>query len=281
MLRRTPAVVAGQSESERERAAANAASLFDPTPVLAVRLPMSSAVEKALVAQTPADLDEINRALEGRPPQEVLRWAVETFAPDVILTCSFQHDGVALAHMMSRFAPWVPIVFLDTGFHFAETLAYKEDIARRFGLNLKEVKPMMPRDEFARTHGLDLYRRDPDLCCKINKVEPLRAALEGVRCWINGRRRDQTSTRKTIGVVERYEGGLHKVNPMAAWSAKDTYGYFVEHGIPEHPLFDKGYASIGCAPCTRPILAGEDERAGRWSGSNKTECGIHTFLKKE
>ena len=225
------------------------------------------------------DIEEQNRNLEGRSPQEILTWATSTFAPDVVLTCSFQHDGVVLAHMLTTIAPTVPIVFLNTGFHFPETLAYRDDIVRRFGINLRDVQPSMPRGEFASKHGLDLYRRDPDLCCRINKVEPLRAALEGVRCWLNGRRRDQAATRSGLSVVERFEGGIHKVNPMVAWNAKDTYRYMQEHSIPEHPLFDKGYASIGCAPCTRPILAGEDERAGRWSGTSKTECGIHTFLK--
>jgi phosphoadenosine phosphosulfate reductase len=224
-------------------------------------------------------LDEENARLEGRMPQEILAWATQRFAPDVILTCSFQHDGVVLAHMVTSIAPWVPVVFLNTGFHFPETLSYRDEIVARFGLNLRELGPSMPREEFARTHGLDLYRRNPDLCCRINKVEPLRNALAGVRCWINGRRRDQATTRSAIAVVERYEGDVHKVNPLAAWTAKDTYLYMQQHSIPEHPLFEKGYASIGCAPCTRPILAGEDERAGRWSGTGKTECGIHTLLK--
>ncbi len=228
---------------------------------------------------TEIDVDEVNARLDGRPPQEILRWAVESFATDVILTCSFQHDGVALAHMLTAIAPAVPIVFLDTGFHFPETLAYRDEIVRRFHLNVRNVPPSMPREKFARMHGLDLYRRNPDLCCQINKVEPLRRALEGVRCWINGRRRDQTSLRRGLSPVERYEGGIYKVNPMVGWSAADTYRYLQAHSIPEHPLFDKGYASIGCAPCTRPILAGEDERAGRWSDTAKVECGIHTFLK--
>jgi phosphoadenosine phosphosulfate reductase len=206
---------------------------------------------------TAIDVQAVNARLEHRSPQEILAWATETFAPDVVLTCSFQHDGVALAHMLSGVAPRVPVVFLETGFHFPETLAYRDEIVARFGLN----------------------QRDPDLCCRIHKVEPLRAALDGMRCWINGRRRDQMATRRSIGVVERYEGGIYKVNPLANWTAADTYRHMREHSIPEHPLFDKGYASIGCAPCTRPILAGEDERAGRWSGIGKTECGIHTFLK--
>jgi len=229
--------------------------------------------------QQPSDLDEENARLERSTPEEILGWATQRFAPDVIITCSFQHDGVVLAHMLTSIAPWVPVVFLNTGFHFPETIAYRDEIVARFGLNLREIGPSMPRDEFARTHGLDLYRRNPDLCCRINKVEPLRGALAGVRCWINGRRRDQASTRTAITIVERYAGDVHKVNPLATWSAQDTYLYMQKHSIPVHPLFEKGYASIGCAPCTRPILAGEDERAGRWSGTGKTECGIHTLLK--
>ncbi len=240
---------------------------------------MTDALRRTAIDPSGIDLQELNVRLEGRTPDEILRWATDTFAPDVILTCSFQHDGVVLAHMLMTIAPWVPIVFLNTGFHFPETLAYRDEIVERFGLKLREISPSMPRDQFAQEHGLDLYRRNPDLCCRINKVEPLRAALEGVRCWINGRRRDQSATRGAISVVERYEGEIHKVNPMAAWTAANTYRYMREHSIPEHPLFEKGYASIGCAPCTRPILAGEDERAGRWSGTSKTECGIHTFLK--
>jgi phosphoadenosine phosphosulfate reductase len=197
----------------------------------------------------------------------------------VILTCSFQHDGVVLAHMMRGIAPWVPVLFIDTGFHFPETLEYVEEITRRFDLTLRVLHPSISKEDFARAHGADLYRRDPDLCCSINKVAPLREALRGVRCWINGRRRDQSSLRRRLTVVERYEGGIHKVNPLVGWTARDTHRYLQQHAIPEHPLFEKGYASIGCAPCTRPILAGEDERAGRWSGSGKSECGIHTLLR--
>jgi phosphoadenosine phosphosulfate reductase len=173
----------------------------------------------------------------------------------------------------------VRVVFINTGFHFPETLAYRDEIVRRFDLrHFVELQPVMPREEFARTHGLDLYARDPDLCCQINKVEPLRRYLPGVRAWINGRRRDQAAARHDIRVVEALQGGLHKVNPLAAWTTRDTFYYMEQHGIPTHPLFEQGYASIGCAPCTRPVLAGEDERSGRWAGQNKTECGIHTFL---
>jgi phosphoadenosine phosphosulfate reductase len=227
------------------------------------------------------DVSEANRRLEGESPDAVLRWAAETFTPDVILTCSFQHDGVVLGHMLRTIAPWVPVVFLDTGFHFPETLAYRDEIVRRFGFNLRQVGPGLEPGDLERRHGPKLYERDPDFCCGINKVAPLKAALEGVRCWVNGRRRNQAATRQSISVVERFQGGIYKVNPMANWTAKNTHAYMREHGIPEHPLFEQGYASIGCWPCTRPVIAGEDERAGRWAGRGKTECGIHTMLKPE
>ncbi len=225
------------------------------------------------------DVDAANRELAGATPEAVLAWTWRQFRPKVILTCSFQHDGVVLAHMLREIAPDVPVVFINTGFHFAETLAYREEIERRLGIRLVELTPIMPREQFAAEHGLDLYARNPDLCCHINKVEPLKRYLPGVRAWINGRRRDQASTRRDIRTIEAFQGNLCKVNPMASWTSRDTYYYMERHGIPTHPLFDKGYASIGCEPCTRPVVAGEDERDGRWAGTGKVECGLHTFLE--
>jgi phosphoadenosine phosphosulfate reductase len=225
------------------------------------------------------DLDAVNRELESATPEAILAWTWSTFQPQVMLTCSFQHDGVVLAHMLRTIAPQVPVVFINTGFHFPETLAYRDDLQRRFEITFVELQPIMPRDEFAQTHGLDLYARNPDLCCHINKVEPLKRHLPGVRAWINGRRRDQASTRTGIRIVEGFQGDLHKVNPMASWTSRDTFYYMERHGIPTHPLFDQGYASIGCSPCTRPVVAGENERDGRWAGTGKVECGLHTFLE--
>jgi len=232
-----------------------------------------------MAARAALDLEAVNRKLEQASPETILTWTRDHFHPDIILTCSFQHDGVALAHMLRAIAADVPVVFINTGFHFPETLAYRDEIVRRLGLNLVELHPIMPRAEFAERHGLDLYARNPDLCCHINKVEPLRRHLPGVRAWINGRRRDQAYTREAIRVVEAYQEGLCKINPLASWTARDTFYYLQRHDIPLHPLFERGYSSIGCAPCTRPALPGEDERAGRWAGQAKTECGLHTFLE--
>ncbi len=224
------------------------------------------------------DVDAANRELAGATPEAILQWTWKQFQPHVILTCSFQHDGVVLAHMLRNIAPEVPVAFINTGFHFPETLAYRDEIQRRFGITLVELLPIMPRDQFANEHGLDLYARNPDLCCHINKVEPLKRFLPGVRAWINGRRRDQAATRQSLRVVEAFQGSLHKVNPLLSWTSRETFYYMERHGIPTHPLFDQGYASIGCAPCTRPVLPGENERDGRWAGTGKVECGLHTFL---
>jgi len=226
------------------------------------------------------DLEAANADLESATPEVILTWACRTFADDTILTCSFQHDGVVLAHMLQQIAPRVRVVFIDTGFHFPETLAYRDRIVASLPIEtFVELHPVMPRDEFAATHGLDLYSRDPDLCCQLNKVEPLRRYLkDGVRCWVNGRRRDQSGLRQILRVVEVYQDGLYKVNPLVNWTSRDSYRYLEQHGIPLHPLFEQGYASIGCAPCTRPVLPGENERDGRWAGRDKSECGIHTFL---
>lgn len=228
------------------------------------------------------DLAAQNEIFETTPPAEILRWVTDTFAPDAVLTMSFQHEGVVIAHMLRDIAPDTPILFIDTGYHFPETLAYRDELVEKFGLPIQNLTSTMPRPEFIAKYGDDLHQRDPDLCCKINKVEPLQLALRGVRAWINGRRRDQAGTRTGMKIAERLkraDGEIVKVNPLANWNAKDTYEYMMRFDIPTHPLFEQGYASIGCAPCTRPILAGEDERAGRWAGSGKTECGLHTFME--
>jgi phosphoadenosine phosphosulfate reductase len=222
------------------------------------------------------DIPTLASRFETAEPAEILRWAVDRYAPDAALTCSFQHEGVVLAHMLQSIAPETPIVFINTGYHFPETLAYRDLLVRSYRFNLVEVGPAQTKEEVARAHGPELFRHDPDRCCEINKVEPLRRALRGVRAWINGRRRDQASTRQTLPILEELPNGMVKINPLLRWTSKDTYEYMSRHGIPLNPLFEKGYTSIGCAPCTRPVLAGEDERAGRWAGRDKTECGIHT-----
>jgi len=199
------------------------------------------------------EVREHARALRGANPETVLRWAVVTFPRKVTLTVSFGGGGVVLAHLISRIDRTVPVMFLDTGFHFPETYAFKERFVREYGLNLVELQPL--------TDPGPLYRTDADRCCWIRKVEPLERALAGFDAWISAVRQDQSDSRP----------------PLAHWSRTDVWRYIRENDVPYHPLLDQGYASIGCWPCTRPTTAGEPERAGRWAGTRKTECGLHTF----
>src|SRR5690606_28147572 len=173
------------------------------------------------------------------PPEEILRIVTGRFGEKAVLTMSFQHEGVVIAHLLREIAPATPVLFIDTGYHFPETLAYRDELVERFQLPIRNLTSVMPREEFLAKYGDQLYDRDPDLCCRINKVEPMQLALVGVEAWINGRRRDQASTRTKMPIAERLKGGIVKVNPLANWTSKDTYEYLVAHDIPLHPLFEQ------------------------------------------
>jgi phosphoadenosine phosphosulfate reductase len=223
---------------------------------------------------SPAVVRRLAAGLRGATPARLITWTLARF-PRTALTVSFGGGGLVLAHLLSRIDPRVPILFLDTGFHFPETLAFKAQFAATFGLNVVDLKP-------ASDPG-PLYQTDPDQCCHIRKVEPLRRALTGFDAWISGVRSDQASTRAGIEVLERHDADGHpilKVFPLAGWSRDDIQRYIRDERLPYHPLVDQGYASIGCWPCTRPTQRGEAERAGRWAGTGKTECGLHTFTVK-
>ena len=220
------------------------------------------------------DLPALNRRFTGASPETILRWAWLTFGPEIAATSSFQTQSVPLLHMIARVAPEMPVFFLDTGFHFPDTLAFRDLLRERFGLNVVVLMPEGGHEAFRRRHG-DLYRRDPDLCCLINKVEPLERAMSGMQAWISGIRRDQTLHRAATPIVSLGPEGRVKVCPLAEWTRRDVWQYLHDHGLPEHPLLNKGYLSIGCAPCTQPVADGSDERAGRWAGHEKTECGLH------
>jgi phosphoadenosine phosphosulfate reductase len=179
----------------------------------------------------------------------------------------------------------LPVLFIDTGFHFPETLAFKDEIVKQWDLDLVELRGEHGSAERqAEIYGPKLYERDPDRCCQINKVEPLQPALEGYDGWISGLRRDQSPLRAQTPIVEaqmlRSGSEILKVHPLARWTKEQVAGYVREHEIPTHPLLEKGFASIGCWPCTRAVRNGEAERDGRWDGLGKTECGIHTFGKQ-
>jgi phosphoadenosine phosphosulfate reductase len=204
----------------------------------------------------------------------VLRWAGDTFGADFAITSSMA-DGL-LAHLASRVIPGVNVVFLDTGYHFAETIGTRDWITGVLPVTLVNVQPEQTVAQQDLELGPKLYERDPDLCCSLRKVQPLAKTLAGFTAWASGIRRDESPTRAGTKLVDwDAKRGMVKVNPMAAWTQDVVDAYIAEHQVPVNPLFELGYGSIGCAPCTRPVAPGEDPRAGRWAGSNKTECGIH------
>ncbi len=205
--------------------------------------------------------------------RQVLAWVAETFVDDVTVASSMGDE--VLVELVAQAAPTMDVFFLDTGFHFPETLRTRDHYADR--VRIRTVLPLLTVDEQAAEHGDRLFDRDPDRCCAIRKVEPLNRALSGRAAWVTGMRRVDAPTRTDIGLVgwdERRQ--MVKVNPIAAWDDDDVDRFAFEEDVFLNPLREKGYPSIGCAPCTRPVAPGEDARAGRWAGKNKTECGLHT-----
>jgi phosphoadenosine phosphosulfate reductase len=230
-----------------------------------------------LTALPELDLPHLNERFERLPAPEILQWAWETFGSQAAASSSFQTQSVPLLHLISQICPTMPIIFLDTEFHFPETLCFRDELQERFKLNIVNMRPVIERDELATRYGVSLPQHNPDLCCYIHKVEPMQRALAGFQAWVSGTRRDQTEHRQQQAMLERLPDGLLKIQPMLNWTKSEINNYIEQHNLPRHPLFGQGYRSIGCAPCTLPSLS-EDERAGRWAGLDKTECGLHTKL---
>jgi phosphoadenosine phosphosulfate reductase len=224
-------------------------------------------------------LAEKSAALEGRPPQEILAWALEVYRPRLCISTAFGPEGCALVDMAVKLDPQVPIFTIDTGFLFPETEALIARFQERYGIALTVHRGAVSKAEQEAKHGIALWDRDPDLCCQLRKVEPTERAVEGMDAWLAALRRDQGKSRAHIQILERLahaDGSpLVKISPFAAWTRNDTWKYLVDHDVPYNPLLDQGFKSIGCWPCTRPVAAGADERAGRWAGTAKEECGIH------
>ena len=218
--------------------------------------------------------EQAGRDLEGASPQEVLRWAHDTFG-DRFVIASSMGDGL-LASLAAGVAPGVDELFLDTGYHFAETIGTRDAVAQVYDVTVRTMLPLLTVAEQDVAHGERLYERDPNACCAMRKVEPLARGLAPYDAWASGIRRDEATTRRDIGVVEWDDKRqMVKVNPIAAWSQADVDAYVAERGVLVNPLADDGYPSIGCAPCTRRVAPGEDPRSGRWAGTSKTECGLH------
>ena len=225
---------------------------------------------------TDEELQEISAEYETRSPEAVLRWALEQFDDAVALATGFGAEGCVLIHMLAGINPDARIFYLDTDLLFPETYALRDHLVRRYRVRFERRSARLSLAMQAREFGDRLWERQPDLCCKLRKVEPLGEMLRDLNAWITAIRRDQTKARATAGVIERDQKfGLIKINPLARWSSIDVWNYIAKHDIPFNPLHESGYASIGCTPCTTAVRIGEDSRAGRWRGSSKTECGLH------
>ncbi len=227
---------------------------------------------------TPEELQRRSDEFETQRPEAVLQWAFETFGDKVAMASSFGGaSGSVILDMAVKINPKVRVFYLDTDFLFPETYASVKESAERYGITPVAFKSKLTPEEQARQYGEALWSRNPDQCCELRKVEPNVRALEGLDAWITGIRRDQAQTRKKIGIVEWNEKfGLVKVNPVAHWDKKQIWQYMFEHRVPYNVLLDKGYKSIGCTHCPKPVGADDDERAGRWAGTDKVECGLHT-----
>ncbi|AYN38784.1 phosphoadenylyl-sulfate reductase [Streptomyces dangxiongensis] len=235
---------------------------------------MTTAQEGRTDEDSKALAERAGRDLEDASALEILRWAVDTFGRGFCVTSSME-DAV-VAHLASRVLKGVDVVFLDTGYHFPETIGTRDAVEAVMDVNVITLTPKQTVAEQDAEYGARLHDRDPDLCCALRKVRPLEAGLRNYRAWATGLRRDESPTRANTPVVGWDEKRRKvKVSPIARWTQDDVDAYIAEHGVLANPLLMDGYASIGCAPCTRRVLEGEDARAGRWAGRGKTECGLH------
>jgi phosphoadenosine phosphosulfate reductase len=222
------------------------------------------------------ELRRLNEVFHDRSAEALLDWATEQFGARIVLTCSFGGvSGMVLLDMVVRIGRGTPIVFLDTDLLFPETYALAERAEHHYGISIIRRRPALTLDEQAQQEGPQLYARDPDRCCHIRKVTPLAEALQPYDAWISGIRRDQSSTRATIDLVQwSARHTALKINPLAYWTERQVWSYIFANDVPYNPLLDRGYPSLGCTPCTSPAGA-DNARAGRWAGFAKTECGIH------
>jgi phosphoadenosine phosphosulfate reductase len=230
---------------------------------------------------TDRDWKAISDDFEAASPEAVLRWAIEEYSPDIALATGFGAEGCVLVSMLSAIKPinsnmGTRIFYLDTDLLFPETYALRDQLEARYGVHFERRATSLSVSEQAAEYGERLWEREPDFCCRLRKVEPLREMLKGMRAWVTAIRRDQSPARAGTDLFEwdkRF--GLVKINPLAKWSTRDVWNYIAKHDVPYNPLHDYGYPSIGCMPCTTPVQIGEMPRDGRWRGTGKSECGIH------
>jgi phosphoadenosine phosphosulfate reductase len=224
-----------------------------------------------------AEISEASMQLEKASPQQILQWAVNRFAPKFTMATAFGPEGMCILHMLADLAPETPVFNLDTGYQFAETLELRERVKQKYGIEVELKRPKLSVAEYEAANGGPVYATDPNRCCFDRKIAVLHEAAAGFDAWASAIRRDQSPDRAKAPIVGwDKKFGLVKVSPLANWTKKEVWSLISKEDIPYNPLHDVGFTSIGCQPCTRNVMPGEDERAGRWSGFAKTECGLHT-----
>ena len=223
------------------------------------------------------ELARSSRELEAAEPREIVRWAADRYGGRLTMATAFGPEGCLILHWIAAVAPRTHVFNLETGYQFRETLELRDRIAKRYGVEVILERPENDVAEYERLHGGPLYRTDPDRCCGDRKIAVIRRVLANFDAWMSGIRRDQSPDRAAAPIVGwDHKFGVVKISPLANWTKAKVWDAIVKEDVPYNPLHDKGYVSIGCQPCTRAIGAGEDERAGRWSGTAKTECGLHS-----
>lgn len=230
------------------------------------------------------ELATANRELAGATPHEILRQAVRQFHPRLLMATAFGAEGCCVIHMLAEIEPRVAFINLETGYQFPESLELRERIRERYGIAVEYISPELTVAEYEAEHGGPLHGLRPDQCCHDRKILPMRRAFERLdpRAWISAIRKDQTTDRNVADVIQWDEKfNLVKVNPLLNWTKKDVWSFIVKHDVPYNPLHDRDYPSIGCWPCTRSVAADEDERAGRWAGKIKKECGLHVIENQD
>lgn len=234
-----------------------------------------------------SEIEQLNNRFQQESTEQILGWAWDKFGEKAGIGTSFQGAGLVMIDIARKNGYRFPVFTIDTGYLFPETIALKARLEDFFDFEIEAVRPDLSVEKQDEVHGADLWKRDPDLCCTMRKVLPLQGKLSELDCWITGLRREQSDTRSNIGIIELYifdestGREIVKLNPMAAWHRDAVWKYLHDHHIPYNPLHDQGYRSIGCQPCTSKTSNSQGERAGRWTGFNKVECGIHTFMARK
>jgi phosphoadenosine phosphosulfate reductase len=240
--------------------------------------PVPLSVEPAVASPAVReDLARASRELETATPPEIIRWAADRFGAKLTMATAFGPEGCLILHWIAAVAPATHVFNLDTGYQFPETLVLRERIRERYGIEVVLERPDLAVPDYEKLHGGPIYRTDPDRCCGDRKLAVIRRVLGGFAAWMSGIRRDQSPDRAAAPIVGwDHKFGVVKVSPLANWTKAMVWDTIVRENVPYNPLHDKGYVSIGCQPCTRAVGGDEDERAGRWSGTAKTECGLHS-----